>query len=91
MRNEYYIVACIVGDKTFYWKIKLFGFASFYLTDDINDAAIFFSFNAGKKRVKEIEKHIAISTTNFIIDDVKYSWRSIERFEVIRVGLHPLV
>lgn len=51
--NKKFVVQCEYEDgQLFYWKFFNYGFGGHYLTNDINDAAIFPSTASGQKKDK---------------------------------------
>jgi len=97
--NERYVVQCEYKDgKIFYWKFFNYGFASHYLSDDIDEAATFPSIASGTKKIKYIRTGIAQIYDNrkiqnddspqcFEIGDDKFEWNDITNFYVTKVSL----
>lgn len=97
--NERYVVQCEYTDgKIFYWKYFNYGFASFYLSNDIDEAATFPSIASATKKIKYIKKGIEQIYYNrkiqnddspqcFEIGAKSYEWKNITNFYVTKVSL----
>jgi hypothetical protein len=89
--NKKFVVQCEYEDgQLFYWKFFNYGFGGHYLTNDINDAAIFPSTASGQKKIKYITDIInnmkdGCMTSEFTIENNNYLWKSISKFCVCEV------